>query len=318
MPSFLVFAERVGNDNGAKDGLTTSTLELLTLARRLGEPVAVVGAEPDEAVIGRLAEYGAAVVYCYGNVAEPAAQAAAISEAARWEQPCAVLIGTGPEGKRLAGRVAVRLDCGILTDAVDVEPGPVAVQSVAAGAWIVRSEGVGEIVVITVRPGAVRSQAAPAKPRVERIEPAAGHELSAARVVAHTPLPGGKRPALTEADIVVSGGRGVGSAEGFALIEQLADAFHGAVGASRGATDEHWYPREYQVGQTGKTVSPQLYLAAGISGAIQHRAGMQSSRTIVAIDTDPKAPIFQTADFGVVGDLFSVIPALLEEIGRRS
>src|SRR5579884_1527785 len=314
MPCCLVFAERVGNDDVA-----TSTLELLTLARRLGEPIAVVGGDPSEKVIDRLGAYGAAAVYTYDNAADdPAAQARLLAEVARREGPCAVLIATGPEGKRLAGRLAVRLDCGIITDAVDIEPGPVAVQSVGAGAWRVRSGGRGATVVITVRPNSTSPEIAVTTPKVERIEVEAKEQDRAVRVVSRTPLEGGKRPALTEASTVVSGGRGVGSAQGFGLIEQLADALGGAVGASRGATDEQWYPREYQVGQTGKTVSPQLYLAAGISGAIQHRAGMQSSRTVVAIDTDPKAPIFQVADFGVVGDLFSVIPALLEEIGKRS
>ena len=313
MPQCLVLARR--NDDG---GIDVSTLELLTLARRLGEPAAVVGGEPDEPALARLGEYGARVVYTGPADDEPGAQADLLLEAVRRGGAICVLIASSAEGKCAAARLAVRLDCAIVTDAVDVEPGPVAVQSVFAGAWSVRSEGRRGPLVITVRPNAVRPEAAADTPRLERLDVRAQDPARVARVVSREPLERGGRPALTEAAVVVSGGRGVGSAEGFKLIERLADAFGGAVGASRGATDEHWCPREFQVGQTGKTVAPQLYFAAGISGAIQHRAGMQGSRTVVAVDTDPKAPIFQAADFGVVGDLHTVLPALLEEIGRRS
>ena len=313
MPQSLVFVQLHENGDPA-----VSSLELLTLARRLGEPAAAIGGEPDERVLARLGEFGARVVYAGPAADEPAAQANLLAEAVRRGGAGCVLIASSAEGKRVAARLAVRLDCGIVTDAVDVEPGPVAVQSAFAGAWTVRSEGRRGPLVITVRPNAIRPEPAAATPRLERLATAAQDPARAPAVVSRDPLDAGGRPALTEAAVVVSGGRGVGSADGFKLIERLADALGGAVGASRGATDEHWYPREFQVGQTGKTVAPLLYFAAGISGAIQHRAGMQSSRTVVAVDTDPKAPIFQAADFGVVGDLHAVLPALLEEIGRRS
>jgi electron transfer flavoprotein alpha subunit len=169
--------------------------------------------------------------------------------------------------------------------------------------------------VITVRPGSVEPVPAAGAGAEEAVEvPAAGRS---ATVVSREPITTGERPDLGEASVVVSGGRGIGSAEQFAVVEALADSLGAAVGASRAAVDSGYYPHQFQVGQTGKTVSPQLYIALGISGAIQHRAGMQTSKTIVAVNKDPDAPIFEIADFGVVGDLFSVAPQLQEEITRR-
>ncbi|HXZ72128.1 MAG TPA: electron transfer flavoprotein subunit alpha/FixB family protein, partial [Streptosporangiaceae bacterium] len=171
--------------------------------------------------------------------------------------------------------------------------------------------------IVAVRPNAATPEPAAGEAALEP----AGVELSEAARAAHVTervaAERGERPDLTEAAIVVSGGRGVGNAENFALIEKLADSLGAAVGASRAATDAGWYPHQFQVGQTGKTVSPQLYLAVGISGAIQHRAGMQTSKTIMVINKDPEAPIFELADFGIVGDLFNVVPQLTDEIARR-
>jgi len=302
----------------------TPSLELLTAARRLGEPSAVLFGEPDDAVVATLGEHGATKVYAVPASAADdylsVPKAEAIVDLARRVSPAAVLITSGPDGKDIAARVAVALESGIITDAVDVDAsdgGVVATQVIVSGRFVATSRIERGPAVITIRPNSIEVTAAPTTPTVETVDLTPSEAATAAKVVATNPKESSGRPDLTEAARVVAGGRGVGTQEGFAKVEALADALGAAVGASRTVTDEGWAPHESQIGQTGKTIAPALYIAAGISGAIQHRAGMQSSKTIVAVNKDPKAPIFAIADFGVVGDLHTVLPALTEEITRR-
>jgi electron transfer flavoprotein alpha subunit len=297
------------------------TFELLTLARSLGEPSAVfIGQGYDNAKSG-LAEYGAQKVYVAGDaeldsyVVAPKAEV--LAQVAGSASPAAILIASSPEGKEVAARLAVKLESGVITDAVGVNDGFIADQSIFGGAFTVKSAVSKGTPIITVRPNSTAPQASAASPSEEQVSVSLSEAATKAKIVDRVSEKKGGRPELTEASIVVSGGRGLGGAEHFALIEKLADTLGAAVGASRAATDAGWYPHQNQVGQTGKTVSPQLYVAVGISGAIQHRAGMQTSKTIVAINKDPEAPIFELADFGVVGDLFQVAPQLTDEITKR-
>ena len=315
MAEILVLAEHTGDD------VKKVTLELITLARRFGEPSVVWTGPGAEQAQARCAEYGAARIYVADAaiddyVVAPAAEL--LAQLVREKSPALVLLAGTPQGKEVAGRLAVKIDSGVLTDAVDLQPGddgPVAEQSIFGGATIVHSRVRRGTPIVAVRPNAVALEATPGAAELSPVSLAG--EVTGARVTNRVVAERGERPDLTEASIVVSGGRGTGGAEGFVVIEQLADALGAAVGASRAVTDAGWYPHQFQVGQTGKTVSPQLYMAIGISGAIQHRAGMQTSKTIIAVNKDAEAPIFELADFGVVGDLFKVVPQLLDEISKR-
>ena len=304
-------------------GVKKVTLELLTIARGMGSPSAVVlGGQGAAAKLSdQLAEYGAEKIYAAESEEIDdhlvAPKATVLAQLVRDVQPAAVLLASTQEGKEIAGRLAVKLDNGLLTDAVEVSADGTATQVAFAGSTIVTSKVTRGLPLITVRPNSVTPTPAPASPPVTSIEVAAADTDKLTRVVERVAEQKGTRPELTEASIVVSGGRGVGNADNFKLVEELADLLGGAVGASRAAVDSGYYPHQFQVGQTGKTVSPQLYVALGISGAIQHRAGMQTSKTIVAVNKDAEAPIFELADFGVVGDLFKVVPQAAEEIRKR-
>ncbi|GHE10258.1 electron transfer flavoprotein subunit alpha/FixB family protein [Klenkia taihuensis] len=319
MAEVLVLVETAPDGSGVRK----TTLEALTAARALGEPSAVVLGAPGTAapVKDVLAEYGAAKVlvgesddidaYLVAPKAEVLAQLVAD------RSPAAVVIPSTPEGKEIAGRLAIKTGSGFLTDVTEIAADGTATQVAFAGATIVHAKVTTGTPIYTLRGNSVAPEASAAAGEEETIAVSVSDAAKQTRVVDRVVEQKSDRPDLTEAAIVVSGGRGVASAENFSIIEGLADSLGAAVGASRAAVDSGFYPHSFQVGQTGKTVSPQLYIAVGISGAIQHRAGMQTSKSIVAVNKDPEAPIFELADFGVVGDLNTVVPAATEQITAR-
>ncbi len=307
MAEVLVLVDHAGGK------LRKATAELLTLARRLGEPSAVhIGTGAETAQV-TLAKYGAHKVYVYDGADAGeylvAPQVEILASIVAQTSPAAVLIPSNPVGKEIAARLAVRTGSGVITDAVNVEAGADGVQttqSVFAGSYTVTSTVTTPMAIVAVKPNSAPIEAAPAPGALSRVDLTLSDTAKSARIVESKPKAATGRPELTEAASVVSGGRGTGG--DFSPVETFADSLGAAVGASRAAVDAGWYPHSNQVGQTGKQVSPQLYVACGISGAIQHRAGMQTSKTIVAINKDEEAPIFELVDFGVVGDLFAVLP----------
>ena len=298
-----------------------TTLEMLTIARRLGEPSAVfIGAGLDA---GKeiLAQYGAEKIYLVESadlddfVVAPKTEV--LAQLVASASPAAVLMTSSPEGKEIAGRLSIKTESGLITDAVDVQAGEGGVrttQSVFAGGYTVEATVTKGTPIITVKPNSVAPEAVSGAAVEQVVEVSISEAAKGARITDRKPRAATGRPELTEAAIVVSGGRG--TAGDFSKVEEFADSLGAAVGASRAAVDAGWYPHTSQIGQTGKEVSPQLYVAAGISGAIQHRAGMQTSKTIIAINKDEEAPIFELVDFGVVGDLFKVLPQATEAVNK--
>ena len=305
----------------AGDKASKTTAELATAAARIGSVTAVVLAP-----VGKGAALAATVNQ--GPISNVlllesddfsgfgvAASADALANLMKEKSPAALLVASHAFGKEIAARTSILTESGIITDAIDVAADATATQSVFGGSTTVHSKVSHGTPIITVRPNSIEADLTASTPVIESVVATIGADAKKAKVNSSQPPIKGGRPELTEANIVVSGGRGTDG--NFAAVESFADSLGAAVGASRAATDAGWYPHSHQVGQTGKTVSPQLYVACGISGAIQHRAGMQTSKTIIVVNKDPEAPIFDIADFGVVGDLFNVLPMATEGVTAR-
>ena len=304
------------------DKASKTTAELATAGARIGSVTAVVLAATGKgaalaATVNQGPVTSVLVVESDDFSAHGvAASADALANLVKEKSPTALLVASHAFGKEVAARIAVLTDSGIITDAIDVAADATATQSVFGGSTTVLSKVSQGTPIITVRPNSLEADFSASTPSIENATATIGADAKKARISSSQPPVKGGRPELTEANIVVSGGRGTDG--NFTAVEAFADSLGAAVGASRAATDAGWYPHSHQVGQTGKTVSPQLYVACGISGAIQHRAGMQTSKTIIVVNKDPEAPLFDIADFGVVGDLFNVLPKATEGVLARN
>ncbi|MGP0222761.1 MULTISPECIES: electron transfer flavoprotein subunit alpha/FixB family protein [unclassified Paenarthrobacter] len=315
MANALVFIDNPGA------ALKKSSLELLTIARQLGETAVAVNGDLGDDTVATLGTYGVTTVY------QPSAddlgdylvapKAAYLAAAVAASGATRVLLENSPEGKEIAGRLGIKLNAGVITDVVGVEADGSAHKSVLAGSYNTTCKATTAVAVLTVKANLVEPEpaASASSPETAKVEIPADAASTAARIASRAAKPASGRPDLSEARIVVAGGRGVDG--DFGPLEDLADVLGAAVGASRAATDAGWIGHDAQVGQTGVTVSPQLYISAGISGAIQQKAGMQTSKVIVAINKDAESPVFEIADFGIIGDLFKVIPQATEEIKKR-
>jgi electron transfer flavoprotein alpha subunit len=315
MANVLVFIDNPG------DALKKSSLELLTVGRALGETAVAVNGDVHPAVTAAFAEYGVSAVF------QPSAsdlddylvapKAAYVAAAAAAAGASTVLLDNSPEGKEIAARLGIRLNAGVITDVVAVDADGTAHKSVLAGSYNTAAKATTPVSVLTLKANSVTPEPASAAtaPESSIVEVPDDGTAAAARITSREQKVATGRPDLTDARIVVAGGRGLDG--DFGPVEELADALGAAVGASRAATDAGWISHDAQVGQTGKTVSPQLYISAGISGAIQQKAGMQTAQVIVAINKDAESPVFEIADFGIIGDLFDVLPQATEEIKKR-
>jgi electron transfer flavoprotein alpha subunit len=303
--------------------LTTTSLELLTQARSLATNVSAITWSEGSNLAAQAGEYGATTLYDVGDLkgALPGVPvAAAIAQLVASGAPDAILIPTSYDGRDIAGRLSVRLDQPVLTNVTGLsdEGGLVTEHPVFGGSLTVKAHftGTGPGIIV-VRAKSFAAEVSGGAPASVVSAPAGDTGASGGATITTSHVEERTGPKLEEAAVVVSGGRGLGEADKYALIEETAKLLHGAAGASRAIVDAGWVPYSHQVGQTGKTVKPTVYIACGISGATQHMVGMKGSKNIVAINKDPDAPIFQIADFGIVGDVHKVLPALIEQLKAR-